>query len=166
MQENFRSASHFSQRTESLAVALGVHLKELPSRLGFSERMLFGYRSGKYPITGKAWRKLEQAEREARLAPGSTLRAAAAISSTQEEFHANMANLTHAEATIEAALGELGEIRARVDALEHRLRGGLGATAVRYPASPRLTHSPSPVEETRNHDLRFEKRNRPDKEEP
>ena len=50
---------------------LGVHLKELPTRLGFSERMLFGYRSGKYPITSKAWRKLEQAERAAGLFPVS-----------------------------------------------------------------------------------------------
>lgn len=65
VQDNFRSQSHFSQRTEELAARLGVLLRDLPAQLGFSPRMLYGYRSGKYPITAKAWRKLEAAERAA-----------------------------------------------------------------------------------------------------
>lgn len=65
MQEKNRSSSQFSQRTENLAEKMNLLLRDLPQVLGFSERMLFGYRSGKYPITNKAWRKLEQAERTA-----------------------------------------------------------------------------------------------------
>jgi hypothetical protein len=37
-------------------------LKEIPARMKVSERSFFGYRSGAYPITPKAWRKLAAAE--------------------------------------------------------------------------------------------------------
>jgi hypothetical protein len=59
MQDNFRTSSHFSQRAEKLAEALGCQAGELPDRMGISRRMFFGYKSGKYPITAKAWRKLD-----------------------------------------------------------------------------------------------------------
>ena len=55
----------FSHKTDELSLVLGVNLKELPAILGFSLRMLNGYRSGDYPITEKAWLKLEKAERAA-----------------------------------------------------------------------------------------------------
>ena len=62
MQQDFRSSSHFSQRTEFLANQLGLMLGDVPAKMGISERMFYGYRSGKYPLTDKAWRKLEEAE--------------------------------------------------------------------------------------------------------
>ena len=65
MQEKNRISSHFSQRTEILSERLGVLLRDLPSRIGISDRMFYGYRSGSYPISCKAWRKLEAAERAA-----------------------------------------------------------------------------------------------------
>ena len=65
MQDIFCSSSHFSQRTDFLAESLGVFLRELPEKIGISERSLFGYRSGKYPVTAKALRKLQAAERAA-----------------------------------------------------------------------------------------------------
>ena len=73
MQQKNRSSSHFSQRTENLASALGVLLKDLPVKIGISERMFYAYRSGGNPISDKAWRKLEQAEVTAE-AEGFTLR--------------------------------------------------------------------------------------------
>ncbi|MBK1884119.1 hypothetical protein JIN85_16990 [Luteolibacter pohnpeiensis] len=59
-----RTFSHFSQRTDSLALALGCNLEDLPEKLGISRRMFFGYRSGQYPISKKAWEKLSKAETE------------------------------------------------------------------------------------------------------
>jgi hypothetical protein len=57
-----RTSSQYSQRTEALAAKRGVLLGEIPEVLGVSARMFHGYRSGKYPISPKAWRKLEAAE--------------------------------------------------------------------------------------------------------
>jgi hypothetical protein len=68
MQHKFCSPSHFLQRTDALALRAGCLLKELPAKLGISERAMFGYRSGKYPVTAKALRKLEAAERAVGLA--------------------------------------------------------------------------------------------------
>jgi hypothetical protein len=73
MQQQNRSSSHFSQRTENLASAMGVLLKDLPVKIGISDRMFYAYRTGGNPISDKAWRKLEQAEATAE-AEGFTLR--------------------------------------------------------------------------------------------
>jgi hypothetical protein len=70
MQQHFRSYSHFSQRTEILANHLGLMLGDLPALIGVSARMFYGYRTGKYPLTDKAWRKLEAAEETAELPKG------------------------------------------------------------------------------------------------
>jgi hypothetical protein len=40
-------------------------LADLPLKIGVSPSMMHAYRSGKYPISPKAWRKLEAAERAA-----------------------------------------------------------------------------------------------------
>lgn len=55
----------FACRTEVLAEQAGVRIGDLPKRLKISRASLFGYRTGKLPITSKAWRKLEHAERDA-----------------------------------------------------------------------------------------------------
>jgi hypothetical protein len=39
MQPNFCSPSQFLQRTDDLASALGCNLKELPEKMGISERL-------------------------------------------------------------------------------------------------------------------------------
>ena len=65
MQDNFRSNSHFFERTNLLASVFSVNLKELPRKIGISERMFYGYRTAKYPVTAKVWLKLEAAERAA-----------------------------------------------------------------------------------------------------
>lgn len=62
MQPENHSSSDFSERTQVLADHLGVSLRELADAIGISQAMLFGYRSGKYHPTLKAWRKLEAAE--------------------------------------------------------------------------------------------------------
>jgi len=74
MQHNFCSHSHFSQRTDRLAEILGCNLNDLPGKIGISQRSLYGYRSGKYPVTAKALRKLNAAEVAAKISnndPGS-----------------------------------------------------------------------------------------------
>jgi hypothetical protein len=68
MQDFFCSPSQFLQRTDALASALDCYLRDLPAKIGISERSMFGYRAGKYPVTAKALRKLEAAERAAGVA--------------------------------------------------------------------------------------------------
>ncbi|MBC8010052.1 MAG: hypothetical protein H7067_08145 [Burkholderiales bacterium] len=68
MQDKSALFSAFSARTEALAAKLGVRVIDLPGVLGFSLDMLTGYRSGRYPISIKAWRKLESAEAAAGIA--------------------------------------------------------------------------------------------------
>lgn len=65
MQEEKETFRAFLRRTDDLAVRLGKKTEDLPELLGISRASLFGYRSGKRNITGKAWSKLEAAERAA-----------------------------------------------------------------------------------------------------
>jgi len=53
----------FSRRTDDLAARLGVNLEDLPEVIGISRASLFCYRTGKRKISGKAWSKLDEAER-------------------------------------------------------------------------------------------------------
>lgn len=55
----------FSQRTDALAFALGVSLRELGGKVGVSTAMIFAYRSGRTPVSGKAWKKILTAEHAA-----------------------------------------------------------------------------------------------------
>ena len=68
MQEDICSSLQFLQRTDALAAALNCRILDLPTEIGISERSLFGYRAGKYPVTAKALRKLQAAEERAGLA--------------------------------------------------------------------------------------------------
>lgn len=65
MQAEIKSFSEFSERTEELAHRIERNLKDLPALLGVSPSMFWGYRTGKYPISAKAWRKLAAAEAKA-----------------------------------------------------------------------------------------------------
>jgi hypothetical protein len=65
MQYNFCSPLQFLQRTDALASVLACNLNDLPAKIGISERSLYGYRAGKYPVTAKALRKLAAAEKAA-----------------------------------------------------------------------------------------------------
>lgn len=62
MQEINRTLSNFLARTELLAEKTTGNISDLPPLLGMSKSMFFGYRSGKNPLSIKAWRKLEAAE--------------------------------------------------------------------------------------------------------
>jgi hypothetical protein len=70
LQEENQNFTEFSRRTEALATKLGCRLVDLPNVLGISRAMLFAYRRGQSPISGKAWRKLEAAERAAGIGAG------------------------------------------------------------------------------------------------
>lgn len=65
MQAESESYSEFSERTEVLSRKLGARVSDLPAEIGVSASMFFAYRAGKYPISRKAWGKLEAAERAA-----------------------------------------------------------------------------------------------------
>lgn len=65
MQELNATSRDFLRRTDTLAVKLGVDVGDLPGRIGISRASLFRYRSGKSPISAKAWIKLAFAETDA-----------------------------------------------------------------------------------------------------
>jgi hypothetical protein len=59
------SSLKFLERTNRLASKMGISLRSLAPKMGISVASLFGYRNGSIPISQKAWKKLEQAERDA-----------------------------------------------------------------------------------------------------
>jgi transcriptional regulator with XRE-family HTH domain len=64
MQQQNQSNSSFSEQTDRLAEALNLSLRDLADHAGISQAMFFGYRSGAYPVSDKAWRKLKKSEQE------------------------------------------------------------------------------------------------------
>ncbi len=75
MQQKSEKFSEYSARTENLSLILGVNLSDLPEKIGVSNSMFHAYRSGKYPISAKAWAKLEAAERAAGIGNGQSANA-------------------------------------------------------------------------------------------
>lgn len=65
--------SDYSDRTDALAKHLGLRIADLSETIGTSVDMIMGYRTGRYPISAKAWRKLAAAEREAGIKAGMNL---------------------------------------------------------------------------------------------
>jgi hypothetical protein len=65
MQEKNATFLDFLRRTDLLAVSKGLNVGDLIPILDLSRATLFSYRSGKRPISAKAWMKLEAAERAA-----------------------------------------------------------------------------------------------------
>jgi hypothetical protein len=57
----------FLKRTDALAEKLRITLREACIYVGLSTGSFFGYRTGRVPITNKAWKKLEEAEIKAGL---------------------------------------------------------------------------------------------------
>lgn len=77
MQEENETFRNYLKRTDALAHSLGCNVEDLIARLATSRASLFSYRTGKRPISSKAWRKLEAAERAAGIEeelPRSTIR--------------------------------------------------------------------------------------------
>jgi hypothetical protein len=62
MQQKSDKSSEFSERTDALAAKLERNVSDLPGIIRVNPDMLWGYRRGRYPISSKAWAKLEQAE--------------------------------------------------------------------------------------------------------
>ncbi|MGE9270703.1 MAG: hypothetical protein ACQKBU_07855 [Verrucomicrobiales bacterium] len=67
MQEKKDTYLDFLKRSDLLAATLGKNVEELVGPLQMSRASLFSYRTGKRPISSKAWHKLEAAERAAGL---------------------------------------------------------------------------------------------------
>ena len=58
VQRKNHSNPTFSERTDILSERLGVSLRDLAPLIGISQAMLFGYRTGKYSPSNKAFGKL------------------------------------------------------------------------------------------------------------
>ena len=67
----------------------------MPEKIGISSRMFYGYRSGAYPITAKAWRKLCELEKSLEVA--STERIGRGVISDMESLYATPPDLRHGE---------------------------------------------------------------------
>jgi hypothetical protein len=72
MQEKSETNDTFLSRTDAVAQRMGIILEELPEMMGISRASFFGYRSGKRPVTNKAWLKLASIERVAESQKEST----------------------------------------------------------------------------------------------
>jgi hypothetical protein len=57
---------NFIKRTDAAAVKIGCNVEDLCDKLDLSRSSLFSYRTGKRPISSKAWAKLEKLESEIR----------------------------------------------------------------------------------------------------
>jgi hypothetical protein len=104
---------------------MGISLRSLAPRLGLSLASLFGYRSGKIPISAKAWSKLEQAEAEAQRA-----RREAAFAEREAKLNEfpvpkwdDPSNLKDAPWDRTGELPEPGNVDARIRLLEVALSG-------------------------------------------
>jgi hypothetical protein len=67
LQQINHTLSDYLRRTDVLAEFLGLKLSDLPGVLACSKAMIFAYRSGKNPISNKAWLRLLAAEKQAGL---------------------------------------------------------------------------------------------------
>jgi hypothetical protein len=65
VQPKSKSFQSFCERTDLLATFLRLNVSDLPAKIEVSTSMFHSYRSGKQPISDKAWRKLEAAEARA-----------------------------------------------------------------------------------------------------
>jgi hypothetical protein len=120
VQDKNHSFIDFSERTEALAVALGKNVSELPVFIGISPSMLHSYRSGKLPISAKAWRKLEAAE--LKIVDSQTLKQTQKIKETHyPDDHSGygVQILKDAEKPITAA--DFAETKDRIKTLEEKL---------------------------------------------
>ena len=128
MQDIFCSPLQFLQRTDALASVLGCYLRDLPAKIGISERSMFGYRAGKYPVTAKALRKLEAAEQAAGISaakPKFAVREANPKdlpTGNGEKFSADTTLFPDAAPEdLEAARREIAMISSRLAAIQARL---------------------------------------------
>ena len=94
LQEKSDNFSEYSERTEALAGRLRANLSDLPGKIGISAAMFYAYRTGKYPISLKAWRKLEAAEKAAGLTstdrpPDTRQQSSFAVRDAEVEYRAS-----------------------------------------------------------------------------
>jgi hypothetical protein len=128
MQHKSENYLEFSERTESLAKKLGLNLSDLPEKIGVSPSMFYAYRSGKYAISGKAWRKLGFAEAGvgivARQSQSQTQFQQSGPVEEDSPFSELPASAQHFAAGVQAMMLEMAEMRKRVAYLEDLFKKG------------------------------------------
>jgi len=115
----------FSRRTDALAVKLGFRLGDLPAKLGISRASLFSYRTGKSPISNKAWQKLQIAERESGIAPQLQEQVASAPVEQKKELlaSASLEEVLHLfPADMRMQIARIG-VDAQIDSIQKELIG-------------------------------------------
>jgi hypothetical protein len=130
MQAKSENFSEFSERTEVLSRRLHLNVSDLPEKISISASMFHAYRSGKYPISPKAWRKLELAERAAGLGVG-----AAVLEKEEESSSGRLGEIRAQLASLQAEISTLGDFS--YSDLQSRLQSA-GALPV-SPQDARLT---------------------------
>lgn len=108
--------SEFCTRTDGLASHYKIRVVDLPDRLKISEDMLMGYRTGRYPISAKAWGKLHNAEIEAGIISPDHDPRVVELSNVRAQLAAIDAAPLHAalDRIQEYVLTELAKVRARL----------------------------------------------------
>jgi hypothetical protein len=135
MQEKKDTFLDFSDRTDFLAEFLKLNLGDLPDLLGISRASFFSYRTGKRPLSKKAWVKLDALERKhgaSRASPQTAdLQSANAIVSKSPE---NQPDET---------VSQIKALEAKVELLTRMVETLLGQTKVRTMKQDKATSSPS-----------------------
>jgi hypothetical protein len=103
VQEKTDTLENFLRRTDRLAEVLKKQIGELPPVVGMSRASLFGYRSGKRPLTIKAFRKLEEAEKVAGIA-GNEVESPGAPASLEQRMLEQFSSIKVQLDRIEAAV--------------------------------------------------------------
>jgi hypothetical protein len=85
--------------------------------------MFYGYRSGKYPITDKAWRKLEALEESAGV-ENRSFRSEAQAEPLVKDPPELVSSAQHFAAGVQSMLAEMAEMRARLEYLEDLVKKG------------------------------------------
>jgi hypothetical protein len=122
MQAKNETFLNFLRRTDNLAVSKGLNVGDLIPILGLSRATLFSYRTGKRPISSKAWRKLEAAEKAAGInQPMSSDWNQPLPPEVQAELKEAFAPVTKAKAEFADVMEPLREMRADMQRMQQHI---------------------------------------------
>lgn len=96
----------FLKRSDELAYKLRLSLRELAPKLGLSAGSFFGYRTGRVPLSAKAWRKLEDVERSVAMSDHSA-ESPAVVCEEPADYGRSIVDITKRLQRMEAMLARL-----------------------------------------------------------
>lgn len=135
MQEKKDTFLDFSDRTDFLAEFLKLNLGDLPDLLGISRASFFSYRTGKRPLSKKAWVKLDALER---------MHGVSRASPQTADLKSESSTVSKSpEKQPDETASQIKALEAKVELLTRMVETLLGQTKVRTMKQAEATSSPS-----------------------